>query len=77
MTIKYLDAKRIRGSSTGGASDALGTAVNGTNDGTSTNASTPINGQTSVEFDNNEYINSGGIEYFSSNEYDLLLYDLL
>ena len=55
MTIKYLDAKRIRGSSTGGASDALGTAVNGTNDGTSTNASTPINGQTSVEFDNNEF----------------------
>ena len=57
MTINYLDSKRIQMIA---GSDALGSAVDGTNSSTATNVSTPINGQTSVEFGNNEYANSMG-----------------
>jgi hypothetical protein len=57
MTIKYLDSKRIQMIA---GSDTLGSAVDGTNSSTATNVSTPINGQTSVEFGNNEYANSMG-----------------
>jgi len=51
LAIKYLDAKRIRGSSTVGAVNTLGTAVNGSNAGATNSSETAIYGQTSVNFD--------------------------
>jgi len=53
MTIKYLDAKRIRGSSTAGAADTLGTAANGVNSGATNSSATAIYGQTSIDVDGN------------------------
>ena len=51
MAIKYLDSKRIRGSSTTGATDTLGTGANATNNGAVANAATAIYGKASLSFD--------------------------
>ena len=53
MAILHLGANRILGSSVEG--DGLGTAVNGTNSGTTTQVATPIYGQTSVDFNGSSH----------------------
>jgi len=51
VAITYLGGGIIEGSSTAGASDTLGTAVNGSNSGASNSSETAIYGKTSVSFD--------------------------
>lgn len=58
--VEYLAGGRIQGSSSVGAVDTLGTAVNGTNSGTVTDNNTPFYGETSVAFDNNDAVHDLG-----------------
>ncbi len=58
--VEYLSGNRIQGSSSVGAVDTLGTAVNGTNSGTVTDNNTPFYGDTSVAFDNNDAVHDLG-----------------
>jgi len=49
--VTYLGGGIIEGSSSTGATDTLGTAVNGSNSGANNSSETAIHGQTSIDFD--------------------------
>jgi hypothetical protein len=63
MAIKYLDAKRLQGTNAERlalTSAGLGSAVDGTNQGTTTTSNTPIYNQTSVNFSGSQYAKDFG-----------------
>jgi hypothetical protein len=60
MAITYHAGRRIQGLASTGAVDTLGTSVNGTNSGTTTDSNTPFYGDTSVAFSNNNAVHDLG-----------------